>query len=69
MVRSILEGVTRASVIAIAEDLGIEVIYGDIPREMLYICDEVFMSGTAAEVTPVTSVSWKASEPMNGRAT
>ena len=48
--------ITRSSVIKIAEDLGIEVEYADIPRELLYICDELFMSGTAAEVTPVTSV-------------
>ncbi len=53
---SILEGITRSSVIKIAEDLGIEVEYADIPRELLYVCDELFMSGTAAEVTPVTSV-------------
>ena len=53
---SILEGITRSSVIQLAEDLGISVDYGDISREMLYVCDELFMTGTAAEVTPVTSV-------------
>ncbi len=53
---SILEGITRSSVIQLAEDRGFSVDYGDISREMLYVCDEIFMTGTAAEVTPVTSV-------------
>ena len=53
---SILAGITRSSVIKIARDFGYEVIEGLVPREMLYIADEVFFSGTAAEVTPVRSV-------------
>src|SRR5207249_5257581 len=53
---SILAGITRSSVIKIAKDMGFEVVEGLIPREMLYIADEVFFTGTAAEVTPVRSV-------------
>jgi branched-chain amino acid aminotransferase len=53
---SILAGITRASVIKIARDLGFEVLETLIPREMLYVADEVFFSGTAAEVTPIRSI-------------
>ncbi len=53
---SVLPGITRASVIQIAQDLGIEVVEQMVPREMLYIADEVFFTGTAAEVTPIRSV-------------
>ncbi len=53
---SILPGITRDSVIRIARDLGYPVIESMIPREMLYIADEVFFTGTAAEVTPIRSV-------------
>jgi branched-chain amino acid aminotransferase len=53
---SVLPGITRASVIQIAQDLGIEVVEQMIPREMLYIADEVFFTGTAAEVTPIRSI-------------
>src|SRR5437899_3743853 len=53
---SILAGITRSAVIRIARDMGFECIEGLIPREMLYIADELFFSGTAAEVTPVRSV-------------
>lgn len=53
---SILAGITRSSVIRIARDMGFEVVEGLIPREMLYVADEVFFSGTAAEVTPVRSI-------------
>jgi len=53
---SILAGITRTSVIRIARDLGYEVVESLVPREMLYVADEVFFSGTAAEVTPVRSV-------------
>jgi branched-chain amino acid aminotransferase len=53
---SVLPGITRASVIQIAKDLGIEVVEQMIPREMLYVADEVFFTGTAAEVTPIRSV-------------
>jgi branched-chain amino acid aminotransferase len=53
---AILPGITRNSVITIAHDLGYEVIEDLIPREALYIADEVFFVGTAAEITPVRSI-------------
>lgn len=53
---SVLGGITRASIITIAHDLGYEVTEMLIPREMLYVADEVFFTGTAAEVTPVRSI-------------
>jgi branched-chain amino acid aminotransferase len=53
---SVLPGITRDTVLRLAQDLGIPVIEGLIPREMLYIADEVFFSGTAAEITPIRSV-------------
>ena len=53
---SVLPGITRDSVIKIAAQLGIPVVETLIPRELLYIADEIFFSGTAAEVTPIRSV-------------
>jgi len=53
---SVLPGITRASATQIAEDLGYEVIEQTIPREWLYIADELFFTGTAAEITPIRSV-------------
>ncbi|MFI5242055.1 MAG: branched-chain amino acid transaminase [Gemmatimonadales bacterium] len=53
---SILKGITRDSVMVIARDLGYEVREESIPRELLYIADEAFFSGTAAELTPIRSV-------------
>jgi branched-chain amino acid aminotransferase len=53
---SVLPGITRDSVVKLAADLGIPLAEGIIPREMLYIADEVFFTGTAAEVTPIRSV-------------
>jgi len=53
---SILPGITRDSVITLARELGYEVREQPLPREMLYIADEVFFAGTAVEVTPVRSV-------------
>lgn len=53
---SILPGITRDTVITLARDMGLEVVETSIPREMLYIADEVFFSGTAAEVTPIRSI-------------
>ena len=47
---------TRDSVFKLAESAGLEVIEQDIPRDLLYIADEVFLTGTAAEITPVRSV-------------
>lgn len=51
-----LHGITRASVIQMARDLGVEVREQDVPRESLYMADELFFTGTAAEVTPIRSV-------------
>src|SRR5246127_4527169 len=53
---SVLPGITRDSVLQIARDLNIPVLEQMIPREMLYLADESFFSGTAAEVTPIRSV-------------
>lgn len=53
---SVLAGITRASVLTLARDLGIPVVEQAIPRELLYIADEVFFTGTAAEVTPIRSI-------------
>ena len=53
---SILPGITRDSVMTLARGLGCEVREQMIPREMLYIADEVFFAGTAVEVTPVRSI-------------
>jgi branched-chain amino acid aminotransferase len=53
---SILAGLTRDTVIRLAESAGLTVIEQNVPRELLYIADEVFMTGTAAEITPVRSV-------------
>ena len=53
---SILGGLTRDLVMQLAEAVGMSVIEQNIPREMLYIADELFLTGTAAEITPVRSV-------------
>jgi branched-chain amino acid aminotransferase len=53
---SILPGITRDSVVTLAQDLGFEVRQTDLPREMLYLADEIFFVGTAVEVTPIRSV-------------
>jgi branched-chain amino acid aminotransferase len=53
---SVLPGITRDSVLQIAKELGIPTVQQMIPREMLYIADEVFFTGTAAEITPIRSV-------------
>jgi branched-chain amino acid aminotransferase len=53
---SVLPGITRDSVLLIARDLGIPIVEQQIPRELLYIADEVFFTGTAAEITPIRSV-------------
>ncbi len=53
---SILDGITRKSAVQIARDLGIEVIERDIARAELYLADEVFMTGTAAELVPVREI-------------
>src|SRR5262245_35286833 len=53
---SILGGITRDSIITLARDLGYTVVEAALPREALYIADEVFVVGTAAEVTPICSI-------------
>ena len=55
----ILAGITRDTVITLAAELGIPVEERDLPREALYTADEVFMTGSAAEITPVRSVDRK----------
>jgi len=52
----ILEGITRNSVLQIARDLGYEIIERDLARTEMYLADEVFVSGTAAEVVPVREI-------------
>jgi branched-chain amino acid aminotransferase len=53
---SVLPGITRDSVLTLAQELDIPLVETIIPREMLYIADEVFFSGTAAEITPIRSI-------------
>lgn len=53
---SVLPGITRDSIVQIAKHMGIPVVEGGIPREMMYVADEIFFTGTAVEVTPVRSV-------------
>ena len=56
LANSALSGITRDSVLTIARHLGLPVTEQSLPRELLYIADEVFFSGTAAEVSPIRSV-------------
>ena len=56
LANSVLSGVTRACVMTIARDLGYTVTETNIPREMLYMADELFFTGTAAEVCPIRAV-------------
>ena len=53
---SILPGITRDSVIQIAREMGIEIVESQIQRSALYLADELFFTGTAAEITPIRSV-------------
>ncbi|HEY2934256.1 MAG TPA: branched-chain amino acid transaminase [Acidobacteriota bacterium] len=53
---SVLAGITRDSVLSIARDLNIPVVERPLPREILYIADELFFTGTAAEITPIRTV-------------
>ncbi|MEO5962070.1 MAG: branched-chain amino acid transaminase [Thermomonas sp.] len=53
---ALLNGLTRNTIIQLARANGIEVVERDLPREYLYLCDELFMCGTAAEITPIRSV-------------
>jgi len=56
---AILEGITRDSVITLAKDLGHPVVEESISRDQLYIADEVFVCGTAAEVVPVSEIDYR----------
>jgi len=53
---TLLHGITRHSIVGLARDMGIAVREQPVPREMLYTADEIFLTGTASEVTPVRSV-------------
>lgn len=53
---TILPGITRDSVMKICDLMGLPIVERPIPREMLYLADEVFFTGTAAEITPIRSV-------------
>ncbi|HEY6969138.1 MAG TPA: branched-chain amino acid transaminase [Candidatus Angelobacter sp.] len=53
---SVLPGITRDAILKLADDIGVPVIEQMIPREMLYIADEVFFCGTASEITPIRSI-------------
>lgn len=53
---SALSGITKNTVLQLAKSLGYKVVEQAIPRELLYTCDEVFLTGTAAEITPVASI-------------
>lgn len=57
--QSVLEGITRATVIQLAEDRGIPVDEGPVTRDQLYVADEVFLTGTAAEVTPIREIDYR----------
>jgi len=53
---SVLPGITRDAILTLADDIGVTVVEQMIPREMLYIADEVFFCGTASEITPISSI-------------
>lgn len=53
---SVLPGITRDTVVTLARDLGVPVVETVLPREILYIADEIFFTGTAAEITPIRTV-------------
>ena len=57
---ALLNGITRHTLITLARDAGLETVERDLPREYLYLCDELFMCGTAAEITPIRSVDGRA---------
>jgi branched-chain amino acid aminotransferase len=56
LVSSVLPGITRDTVMELAKRLGLEVLQERIPRELVYLADELFFTGTAAEITPIRSV-------------
>ncbi len=53
---ALLNGLTRDTIMTLAREAGLTVVERDMPREYLYLCDELFMCGTAAEITPIRSV-------------
>ena len=63
---ALLNGITRNTIMMLARDAGIDVVERDMPREYLYLCDELFMCGTAAEITPIRSVDGR--QVGSGRA-
>jgi len=70
LISAILPGITRLSVLKLAEDAGLRVVEGLIPREMLFVADEIFFTGTAAEITPIRSVDkMKVGEGNSGPVT
>jgi len=62
----ILDGITRSSILTLAEQHGYSIKEASLPREMLYISDEIFLTGTAAEIVPVKSVDGR---KINGEKT
>jgi branched-chain amino acid aminotransferase len=56
LVAAILPGITRDTIMQLARERGLTVVEGDLPREMLYVSDELFFCGTAVEITPIRSV-------------
>jgi branched-chain amino acid aminotransferase len=56
---TVLEGITRDSIITLARDLGYSVVEEMISRDQLYIADEIFLTGTAAEVVPVNEIDFR----------
>jgi branched-chain amino acid aminotransferase len=68
--QDILEGITRDSIVTLARDLGIEVVERPVDKSELLIADEVFLSGTAAKITPVRRVesyTFSTSRPITDR--
>ncbi|ADM09985.1 branched-chain amino acid aminotransferase [Parvularcula bermudensis HTCC2503] len=63
---SILNGITRDTVITLAKDQGIDVVEQEMPRELLYGADELFFTGTAAEITPINRVDGLPVGPASG---
>ncbi|MEG3223979.1 MAG: branched chain amino acid aminotransferase [Methanobacteriales archaeon Met13] len=67
---SLLNGITRDSVITLAREMDLKVNQQQIPREMLYLVEELFLTGTAAEVTPIRSVDQiKVGDGLRGKIT
>jgi branched-chain amino acid aminotransferase len=56
---TVLEGITRDTVLTLAQDAGLQVVEEPISRDQLYIADEVFVSGTAAEIVPVREIDYR----------